>query len=123
MLTQNDLDWFAARLSIAVYDTNREYRRKMAAEVKGLAETVRQAKQAIARASSVAQRVNNSAASLAGTMQQVEEMTKQLDSANAELTAALGTITNGGPPLGDGGQLPLTLDQAASVVADANRRA
>lgn len=25
-LTRNDLDWFAARLSIAVYDTNREFR-------------------------------------------------------------------------------------------------
>lgn len=25
-LSQNDLDWYAARLSIAVYDTNQEYR-------------------------------------------------------------------------------------------------
>lgn len=25
MLSPNDLNWFAARLSIAVYDTNREY--------------------------------------------------------------------------------------------------
>lgn len=25
-LSQNDLDWFAARLSLAVYDTNREIR-------------------------------------------------------------------------------------------------
>jgi hypothetical protein len=26
LLNQNHLDWFAARLSIAVYDTNQEYR-------------------------------------------------------------------------------------------------
>lgn len=26
MISQNDLDWYAARLAIAVYDTNAEYR-------------------------------------------------------------------------------------------------
>lgn len=95
--------------------------RRMAAEVRNLSEIVRQAKQAIGKAGVVADRVNSSANGLLQTMQRVEIMTKELDSANAELTAALGTITNGGPPLDGGGSEPLTLDQAASVVAEANR--
>lgn len=110
---------FAGEVVIAAREIEE---RRMAAEVKGLAETVRQAKQAIARASSVAQRVNNSAASLASTMQRVEDMTVELDKANAELTGALGTITNGGPPLDDGGSEQLTLDQALNVVTEANSR-
>lgn len=96
--------------------------RHMAAEVKGLAETIRQAKQAISKASNVAARVNASATELVQNMAAVDDMTQQLDAANAELKAALGTITNGGPPLDDGGSASkLTLGQAANVVAEANR--
>jgi hypothetical protein len=42
-VTQNDLDWFAARLSIAVYDTNQEYRKSNMAtpKLQGLAEAMK----------------------------------------------------------------------------------
>lgn len=125
-LGNNFLDWYAARLSIAVYDTNQEWKgKKMAVQVKGLADTVRQAKQAIAKASDVAVRVNDSANQLVSTMAAVEAMTSELDRANADLQGALGTITNGGPPLDDGESSvhgTLNLDQAASVVANANAK-
>lgn len=97
MLSDHDRRWFAARLSIAVYDTNREYR--MSVEVKGLAETVRKAKTAISKASDVSSRMQTSAARLTETLGQVEDMTKQLDDAQAELQGVVGQLSNGGPPL------------------------
>jgi hypothetical protein len=124
-LSQNDLHWFAARLSIAVYDTNREWRRKrMSVEVKGLADIVREAKDAIRTASNAASGMRASAKELTSTVAQVVDMQRQLDSANADLKAAVGAMSNGGPggPLDgpDNSSNSLTLDQAANVVADAN---
>jgi hypothetical protein len=94
---RHNLDWFAARLLIVVYDLNREYR--MSVEVKGLAETVRKAKAAISKASTVSSRMQVSAERLTETLAQVEDMTSQLDTAQAELQGAVGQLSNGGPPL------------------------
>ena len=107
-LHDRDFRWFGARLSIAVYDTNREYPREeaeMPVEVRSLAETVRRTKDAIRHASDMAARMQRSAENLTGTLSQVDDLTDELESANAELQAAVGTLSNGGPPLertGDG---------------------
>jgi prophage DNA circulation protein len=116
---------FAGEVLISAREFNEEHRRKMSVEVKGLAETVRKAKDAIRTASTAASRMSDSATRVVNTVAQVEAMTKQLDAANDDLTAALGTMTNGGPPLDDGGSsqsATLNVDQAASVVADANSK-
>lgn len=118
-LSHDDLDWFARRLRIAVYDTNREYR--MSVEVKGLAETVRRAKEAIGKASTAAVRMESSANRVSDRVAQVENMIKQLDAAEADLGAAVGALSNGGPPLDDASNSSLTLDQAKSVVHEANK--
>lgn len=71
----------------------------MSVEVKGLAEIVRQAKDAIRTASDAAAGMRNSATDLAATVGQVLDMQKQLDAANADLKAAVGAMSNGAPPL------------------------
>lgn len=71
----------------------------MSVEVKGLAEIVRQAKDAIRTASDAAASMRSSATDLAATVGQVLDMQKQLDAANADLKAAVGAMSNGGPPL------------------------
>ena len=87
----------------------------MAVQVQGLAETVRQAKAAIDRASTVANKVNASATELVQTMADVEAMTTQLDAANAELKGALGTVTNGAPPLETGAKPQTDTSTASSA--------
>lgn len=91
-----------------VYDINRETseksnkpkeKPKMSVEVKGLAATVRNAKEAIAKASDASAGMQQSAQKLVDTVAQVDAMRKEMDAAEAELQAALGTMTNGGPPL------------------------
>lgn len=120
MLTEHDYKWFAARLMLAVYDINRETR--MSVEVKGLADTVRQAKDAIRKASAAGARMQQSAQQLTSTVQQVEDMTQQLDAANAELQAAVGQMSNGGPPLDDTTSgVAHSLQAAANVVSAANQ--
>jgi cbb3-type cytochrome oxidase cytochrome c subunit len=102
VLSKDEQKWLAARLSIAVHDTNNEQRKRehqMSLEVKGLADTIRQAKTAISKASDAAARMNASAGRLTTTLAQVEDMTNQLDSANADLQGAVATLSNGGPPL------------------------
>jgi hypothetical protein len=93
----------------------KERRRKMSVQVKGLADTVRQAKAAIDKASTVATRVNTSASQLVATMAAVEDMTSHLDGANADLQAALGAVTNGAPPLDAGATTPTTSDPASAA--------
>lgn len=75
----------------------------MAAQVKSLAETVRQMRAAIAQASNVAASVQSEAAELVGNMAAVQAVAAELKSANADLKGALGEVTNGGDPLGGGG--------------------
>jgi hypothetical protein len=114
-VSQNDLDWFAARLMIAVYDTNKEHR--MSVQVQALTEVVRQAKLAIATASTAAVRMSNSATRVSDRVAQVEGMIKELDAAEAELGAALGQMSNGGPPLSD---TPATSQAAPAETVDSS---
>jgi uncharacterized phage infection (PIP) family protein YhgE len=93
---------FAHRLAVAVYDVNYESGKRdlMAVQVKGLADTIRSAKEAIGKASAAAERMKASANDLTGTLAVVEDVTNQLDTANADLKSAVGLLSNGGPPLG-----------------------
>ncbi|MCK1742204.1 hypothetical protein IVA80_15370 [Bradyrhizobium sp. 139] len=114
---------FGGELLISANEINQERRRKMSVEVKGLAEIVRQAKDAIRTASDAAAGMRASATELSSTVGQVLDMKRQLDTANADLKAAVGAMSNGGPPLDEpasSSPSSLNLDQAASVVADAN---
>lgn len=98
-VSQNDLDWFAARLSIAVYDTNMEHRIRMSTQVSALADVVRNAKAAIATASDSALRLKGSADRVVLRVAEVEAMVGELNAAEKELAEALGSTSNGGPPL------------------------
>lgn len=90
---------FVRQLNKAVDDTKAEYR--MSVQVKGLADIVRQAKTAIDTAGNAAVRLQSSAQAVVNTIGQVDDMTRQLDAANADLQAAVGAMSNGGPPLED----------------------
>lgn len=95
----------------------------MSVQVRGLAETVRNAKAAIALASTASERMTVSAGRVVERVAQVESMIKELDSAEAELGAALGQMSNGGPPLDDGETAPaapLTISGSLVQVAAAN---
>jgi hypothetical protein len=92
---------FAADVLVTAREINQEHRRNMSVEVKNLADVVRQAKEAIGKASTAAYRMNSSAGNLVSTVKQVEGMIGDLDKANAELQAAVGGLSNGGPPLDD----------------------
>lgn len=100
-ITQNDLDWLAARLSIAVYDTNREIRAKRmsAQNITGLADVIRQAKAALAGVPAVADDMKNTTASVLSKVKQVQALVGELKSAEAELDGVLQSGANGGPPL------------------------
>jgi len=71
----------------------------MTVEVKGLADIVRQAKTMIRTASEEAVKLQAAAEDLQATVAQVAVARRELDTANAELRAAVGEISNGGPPL------------------------
>lgn len=115
---------FAGEVVISAEELEREYR--MSVEVKGLADIVRQAKEAIRVASDAADGMRQSASDLTSTVAQVMDMKRQLDTANADLRAAVGAMSNGGPPLeqpsssAGSSSSGLTVDQAASVVAAQN---
>lgn len=74
---------------------------EMSVVVKGLADAVRKAKAGIDRAGATSTALGASAANLDSVVTQVEGMKNELDATAAELQAALGTTTNGGPPLDD----------------------
>lgn len=118
---------FAGEVVISAEELEREY--QMSVEVKGLADIVRQAKDAIRIASDAAAGMRASANELTGTVNQVLEMKDELDRANADLKAAVGAMSNGGPPLDQpsssagsslGSASALTADQAATIVAAQN---
>jgi uncharacterized phage infection (PIP) family protein YhgE len=71
----------------------------MSIEVKGLADTVRLAKEAMRKAADSAMQLEFSAGQLTKTLAQVSGLTGELDAANADLQAAVGQLSNGGPPL------------------------
>lgn len=115
-ISQNDLDWFAARLLIAVYDTNTEHR--MSVQVSALADMVRNAKRAIATASDASARLNGSAQRVVQRVAEVEAMVNELNAAEVELAEALGATSNGGPPLDDtpASSPPLSIDASLRQV-------
>lgn len=65
--------------------------------VKGLADIVRQTKAALAEATGAAGEMQTAAQSVAGKVAMVRDMTNELKAADAELGAAIGTLTNGDP--------------------------
>ena len=71
---------------------------RMSVEVKGLADTVRQARAAITQASTAAARMQDSAQRVHAGVAQVEDMISQLNTAEADLAAAVGQLSNGGRP-------------------------
>ncbi|WP_454627749.1 hypothetical protein [Bradyrhizobium cenepequi] len=117
---------FIRQLNKAVDATKAEY--QMSVQVKGLADIVRDAKRAIDTAGDAATRLRASANAVVATIGQVDDMTRQLDAANADLTAAVGAMTNGGPPLDDTASSeqssppasPADVKQASIQVANAN---
>jgi len=93
---------YASDLAEAVHGLARERQeRLMSVEVKGLADIVRQAKEAVALASSAGPKLRDSAQRVVDKVSQVNDMIKQLDAADADLGAAIGAMSNGGPPLTD----------------------
>src|ERR1700738_1087143 len=100
-LSENDLQWFAARLSIAVYDTNREHRLKMSVQIDGLTDMVKFVQSVASQASEAAARLQVSGSRVDDKLSMVNELVAQVDKADAALGAALGVMTNGGPPLND----------------------
>lgn len=93
---------------------NARVERRMSVQVSGLADTVRKAKAAIDAASGAATRLKSSADAVTATIGTVTDMTAQLDAANAELTAAVGVMTNGDP---NPGPLPGTVAGVVAVAA------
>jgi hypothetical protein len=81
----------------ATEEVNREHWRNMSAQIKGLAEIVKQAKEALDTAGKAGSSMQDAATRVAGRIQQVNDMVKALNDADAELQAAVGAMTNGAP--------------------------
>lgn len=77
---------------------NQEHRMSVQ-NVKGLADIVRQTKASLAAASSAAGEMQSTANSVTSKVAQINELTNELKQADAELGAAIGQLSNGGPPL------------------------
>jgi hypothetical protein len=92
----------------------------MSVVVKGLADAVRKAKAGIDRAGATSTALGASAANLDSVVTQVEGMKNEDDATAAELQAALGTTTNGGPPLDDLKSATADLAKASSGSATVN---
>lgn len=73
--------------------------RRMSVEVKGLADVVRSVKQAISVASNAAADMQKTAQSVVSKINQVNSLHQELVAADADLAAAIGEMSNGGPPL------------------------
>jgi hypothetical protein len=133
-VTQRDLDWLAARLLPDLYDINqrdkydRNTRRLTALHnelkdcmsvqnIKGLAEIVRQTRASLAAASLAAGDMQTSAASVTNKINQINDLTNELKAADAELGAAIGQLSNGGPS----GPLPDTPTSATPIQASSQQ--
>jgi hypothetical protein len=90
---------YAVTVLAAVNDVNEEHR--MSVQVSALADVVRNAKAAIATASDSAARLKGSADRVVQRVAEVEAMVGELNAAESELAKALGSTSNGGPPLSD----------------------
>jgi ABC-type transporter Mla subunit MlaD len=92
----------AAELVAAATMINQQEDRSMPAPapIAGLASTLRDhLREATARADQVARRAKESVSNLHQVLDAVEGTVQQLDTAAADIQAALGLSTNGGPPL------------------------
>lgn len=74
----------------------------MSVQVQALADVVRNAKAAIATAGDSALRLKGSAQRVVQRVAEVEAMVGELNAAEVELADALGSTSNGGPPLDTG---------------------
>lgn len=96
----------------------------MSVLVQNLAETVRSAKKAIATASDASSRLVGSAERVVQRVREVEAMVVELNAAESELAEALGSSSNGGPPLDDtapsSSSPDITLEQSLRQVEAAN---
>ena len=79
--------------------------------VKGLAEIVRQTRAALAEATGAAGEMQVAAQSVASKVSMVKDMTSELKAADAELGAAIGQLSNGGPA----GPLPDTMPSNPNI--------
>lgn len=120
-MSEHDFWMFAHRVALEVADINGRDS-EMAAQVRGLSDVVREAKDAIAGASKRAHALRGAANNLADVFNQVDSMTKELNAAAAELQAEVGGLSNGGPPLESTGP-GVTVDTAIKQVeqAEANK--
>jgi hypothetical protein len=115
MWTQNHMDWFAARLSIAVYDTNREHRATQNKDgpmsITGashlstsIRDMIAQAKSRVADAHS---KIGDAVDNLGSAAGQAEKIAAAINAEADDLLASAGQYTNGGPPLDDPKPTPL----------------
>lgn len=88
----------------------------MAIEVVRLADVILQVKELVRQVSDEACLLVESVERLQDTMQQVTQMRNDLDNAEADLHAALGQMTNSGPPLDDNDNANDTTDIPAADV-------
>lgn len=106
-LPDREVPWFDLRLALAVNDTNVEMREstRMDANVINLAGTVKEAMAALANVPAAASRLKNVAVRVSSRVDQVDELTNELEAADAMLATVVGQATaapstgNGGPPL------------------------
>src|ERR1035437_6016040 len=127
-ITQNHLDWFAARLSIAVFDTNIEHRRNQMSAIDRIKSKALQAKDIapqairdfeadldgiIAEKAGLAQR---RAAAVAPHKEAISGIYSEIDG----LKAAMDLLSNGGPPLEES-TTAVTSSSPPSIVPDKPR--
>ena len=108
-MTPNQMQWFAARLSIAVYDTNREFYQSLPKEppmsITGASHITGSIKDKIAAAQARMASINSGTdaalAKLGSAGDAADALNKSIAAEADALMAQLGQFTNGGPPLTD----------------------
>lgn len=96
-VSQHDLVMIAAHVMVAADEINRDI--KMSQQVAALADMVRKAKAAIATAMDASSRLEGTAGRVVLRVAEVEALTAALEDAEVQLADALGSSSNGGPPL------------------------
>lgn len=70
-----------------------------AQSISGLADVIKQARTALAGVPAVAEDIKATTSSVLAKVKKVQDLTGELKAADAELDAAIGQLSNGGPPL------------------------
>jgi hypothetical protein len=114
-MSQNDMDWFAARLSVAVYDTNKEYCLSLknqddpmsitgASHISGsIKDKIAAAK---ARMAEIGSGTDAALAKLHSAGDAADAVNKSIAAEADALMSELGQFSNGGPPLDDPAPTP-----------------